>query len=77
MAFERALGIQREVQSDRFRFKIGVKDRPPPRRGILSAISSINDPLGFVATLILPAKAILRDLYRNRLILNDRTPLED
>ena len=74
---ERALGILWDVQSDTFRFKIAVKDRPPTRRGILSVISSIYDPLGFVAPLILPAKAILRDLCRKGLDWDDRIPLED
>ena len=74
---ERALGIQWDVQSDTFCFKIVVNDRPPTRRGILSVISSVYDPLGFVAPLILPSKAILRDLCRKGLDWNDRIPLED
>ncbi|KAL9986299.1 hypothetical protein ACROYT_G000428 [Oculina patagonica] len=74
---ERALGIQWDVQSGTFQFKIVVKDRPPTRRGILSVISSIYDPLGFVAPLILPAKIILRDLCRKRLDWDDRIPPED
>ena len=49
----------------------------PTRRGILSVISSIYDPLGFVAPLILPAKAILRDLCRKGWEWDDRIPLED
>ena len=47
------------------------------RRGILSLISSIFDPLGFVAPLILPPKAILRDLCQKGLDWDDRIPLED
>ena len=74
---ERVLGIQWDVQSDTFRFKIVVKDLPPTRRGIRSVISSIYDPLGFVARLILPAKAILRDVCRKGLDWDDRIPLED
>ena len=74
---ERALGIQWGVQSDTFQFKIVVKDRPPTRRGIISVISSIYDPLGFVAPLILPAKIILRDLCRKRLDWDDRFSPED
>ena len=74
---ERALGIQWDVQSDTFHFKIVVKDRPPTRRGILSIVSSIYDPLGFVAPLILPAKAILRDLCRKGLDWDDRISPED
>ena len=74
---ERALGMQWDVQSDTFRFKIVVKDRPPTRRGILSVISSIYDPLGFVAPLILPAKAILRDLCQKGLDWDDRISPKD
>ena len=65
------------MQSDTFRFKIVVKDRLPTRRGILSVISSIYDPLGFVAPLILPAKIILRDLCRKGLDWDDRISPED
>ena len=74
---ECALGIQWDEQSDTFHFKIVVKDRPPTRRGILSVVSSIDDPLGFIAPLILPAKAILRDLCRKGLDWDDRIPHED
>ena len=37
----------------------------------------LNDPLGFVAPLILPAKAILHDLCLKGLDWEDRIPLED
>ncbi|XP_067049610.1 uncharacterized protein [Acropora muricata] len=77
LPIERALGILWDVQSDRFRFKIVVKDRPPTRRGILSIVSSIYDPLGFIAPLILSAKAILRDLCRKELNWDDKIPHED
>lgn len=48
-------------------FKIVMKDRRPTRRGILSIIGLIYDPLGFLAPLILPAKAMLRDPCRKGL----------
>ena len=71
------IGILWDVQSDTFLFKVVVKDRPPTRRGILSIVSSIYDPLGFVAPLILPAKTILRDLCRKGLDWDDRISPED
>ena len=43
---ERVLGVQWCVQSDAFKFKISIQERPLTRRGILSVVSSINDPLG-------------------------------
>ena len=45
LPIERALGIQWSAESDKFCFKIVIKERPPTRRGILSTMSSIYDPL--------------------------------
>ena len=59
---ERALGVQWNVQKDTFGYKIAEKERPMTRRGILSIICSVYDPLGFVSPCILPAKAIQQDL---------------
>ena len=61
---ERALGLCWSVESDTFGFKIRVGSQPPTRRGILSMVSSIYDPLGFAAPFILPAKCLLQDLCR-------------
>ena len=73
---ERALGVQWQVASDTFRFKITIKDRPPTRRGILATVSSVYDPLGFVAPFVLPAKILLQDLCR-KLGWDDKIPEED
>lgn len=64
LPIERALGIQWCVESDVFEFHIVLSNKPPTRRGILSTISSVYDPLGFAAPFILPAKKILQDLCR-------------
>ena len=45
---ERALGVQWNVQKDTFGYKINEKEWPMTRRGILSIICSVYDPLGFV-----------------------------
>lgn len=73
---ERALGVQWNVSSDTFGFSIVVKDRPATRRGILSIVSSVYDPLGFVAPFILKAKLILQDLCRNQYGWDDKIPDE-
>ena len=73
---ERALGVQWNVSSDKFGFKIIIKDRPVTRRGILSIVSSVYDPLGFAAPFILNAKLILQDLCRNKLGWDDKIPAE-
>lgn len=57
---EGALGLQWCVQTDTFNFKTVCKERMPTRRGILSVISSVYDPLGYLAPLTLPVKLILQ-----------------
>ena len=69
LPIERALGVQWFVESDELGFKIVLKDKPLTRRGILSTISSIYDPIGMAAPILLPGKRILQDLCKakNRL----------
>ncbi|XP_068758319.1 uncharacterized protein [Montipora capricornis] len=68
---ERALGVQWAVESDTFGFRIILKDKPLTRRGILSTICSIFDPLGMAAPFLLTAKKILQDLCRTKLDSDD------
>ena len=46
---ERALGIEWCVESDVFKFRVVLKERPFTRRGLLATVASIYDPLGFIA----------------------------
>ena len=64
---ERTLGVQWNMNSDMFTFKMTPKDKPFTRRGILSVTSSIYDPLGMVSPIILPAKSLLQDLCKQGL----------
>ena len=74
LPIERALGVQWNVSSDRFGFTIVIKDRPATRQGLLSIISSIYDPLGFVAPFILNAKLILQNLCHRKFSWDDPIP---
>ena len=74
---ERALGVRWDVASDTFSFSITIKDRPATRRGLLSVISSVYDPLGFVAPFVLPAKILLQDLCKRKFDWDDPIPQED
>lgn len=70
---ERVLGVEWCIKSDSFKFK----DRPLSRRGILSTISSIYDPLGMLSPVVLTAtkkKKILRDLCRKGIDWDDTVP---
>jgi hypothetical protein len=62
---ERALGIVWHVESDVFKFQIELKDQPLTRRGILSTIYSVFDPLRLVSPFVLRGKMILQELCRS------------
>ena len=61
---ERALGVFWMMETDSFGFKIQLQSRETTRRGILSIVSSIYDPLGLASPFILPAKIILQNLCK-------------
>ena len=73
---ERALGLVWDVETDTFGFSTVVKDKPPTRRGILSIVSSVYDPLGFLSPSILPAKVIIQELCRRNIGWDDTIPTD-
>ena len=66
LPIERALGVSWCNQSDTFQFRINMQDRPLTRRGILSTVSSLYDPLEFIAQVILAGKLILQQMCADR-----------
>jgi hypothetical protein len=64
LPIERALGNHWNIEMDVFGYNVTIKTRPQTRRGILSIVTSIHDPLGIAAPFVLPAKSILQDLCR-------------
>ncbi|XP_028395685.1 uncharacterized protein LOC114519713 [Dendronephthya gigantea] len=77
LPLERALGVYWCIESDTFEFRVTLNSKPLTRRGILSTVSSVYDPLGFVAPFILPAKKLLQELCQNRrLSWDDEIPYE-
>lgn len=71
---ERALGVQWCVESDQFQFRVIVKENPLTRRGVLSTVASVFDPLGFVSPFILLGKQILQQMCRDKLSWDDPLP---
>lgn len=67
LSTERALGVHWCIQSNSFRFKIIMPEKAPTRKNILSIVSSVYDPLGILAPVILPARRILQELCRMKL----------
>ncbi|XP_064635262.1 uncharacterized protein LOC135492633 [Lineus longissimus] len=71
---ERALGMLWDVSEDTFRPSISIQDRPPTKRGVLSILSSVYDPLGLVSPYVLLAKIIFQDLCRSSIGWDDNMP---
>lgn len=59
---QRSLGLSWNLEADSFTFQISCDEKPYTRRGILSTVNSIYDPLGFVAPITMHGKAIIREL---------------
>ena len=74
---ECALGIQWNIQTDRFEFNINMKPKDPTRHGILAVVSSVYDPLGLAAPFVLTAKILLQDLCQRKLGWDDTIPGDD
>ncbi|XP_071948930.1 uncharacterized protein [Antedon mediterranea] len=59
---QRALGVHWFVKQDALGYVISPKKQPSTRRGILSVVASVYDPLGLITPFILKAKLLLREL---------------
>ena len=60
----RVLGVQWKYQTDEFVFDIQVPQRSLTTRGLLSAVSSLFDPLGLIAPVTLFPKLLSQDLCK-------------
>ena len=50
---EKVLGLVWDIDTNTFRYKIPMQDKPLSKRGMLSELSLVYDPLGFVAPFLL------------------------
>ena len=70
---ETALGLKWNIEEDKFVWEVTekmlqrVSKEPVTRRGIMSAVYSLFDPLGFIAPYAMKAKLLLQTLRRKRL----------
>ena len=62
LPLQRTLGITWDLDSDTFTFRIAQEEKPYTRRGVLSTVNSIYDPLGFIAPIIIRGKLLFREL---------------
>ena len=57
---QRSLGVYWNLKSDTFGFKVAEENKPFTRRGVLSTINSLFDPLGIAAPVVVKGKMLLR-----------------
>ena len=67
LSSEQALGVLWNSETDYFGFKVTLKQKPITRRGLLSIISSVYDPLGLPAPFLPQGKLINQELCRANL----------
>ena len=74
LPISRALGLHWDTASDTLQFKVVPTNKPPTKRFILSTVSSLFDPLGFLGPFLLPDKVILQELWRMDVQWDDPIP---
>ena len=73
---ERVLGVQWCIESDQFKFRLTISEKPLTRRGILSTVASIYDPLGCLAPFVLLGKLILQQMCKENCGWDSSLPCE-
>ena len=71
---ERALGVYWNVAEDTLGYQIKAKDKPLTKRGVLSVLSSVYDPLGLASPFVLKARRIVQELFRLKVGWDDVLP---
>ena len=59
---QRSLGVHWDIEKDQFTFRVPLSEKPFTRRGVLSIVNSVYDPLGLASPVILEGKLILQQL---------------
>lgn len=72
---QRSLGVFWDLERDVFTYKVSITDRPFTRRGVLSLVNSIYDPLGLAAPVLLEGRLLLQELVAMSKKTADAAPL--
>jgi hypothetical protein len=59
---QRSLGVCWDLENDAFTFQVLIPSKPYTRRGVLAVVNSVYDALGFLTTITLKRKMLLRKL---------------
>jgi hypothetical protein len=64
LPIERALGMLWHIEPDCFGFDVQIEKKPMTKRGVLSTLSTVYDPLGYVSPFVLQARMLFQHLCR-------------
>ena len=64
---DKTLGVKWNISKDTLEFQTEMAENPSARRGLLSMLSNIYDPLGLGAPFLLKGRLIIQQLCRDRL----------
>ncbi|XP_076832060.1 uncharacterized protein LOC143477359 [Brachyhypopomus gauderio] len=74
LPLQRSLGLTWNLQSDTFTFRVSREQKPFTRRGILSTVNGLYDPLGYVSPVTIQGKALVRELSTENAEWDDPLP---
>ena len=72
---QRSLGVFWDLKNDNFTFQVTLPDKPFTRRGVLSTVNSIYDPLGLAVPVLLEGRLLLQKLVAMGKSKNKDKPL--
>ena len=71
---QRALGLRWDVREDSFIFSPRVREVSETKKGVVSFVSSIFDPCGFIAPYTLRGKCLIQELWRQNVDWDESLP---
>lgn len=74
LRIQRTLGVQWDVEEDVFLFKVTEPSKPSTKRGILSVVCSLYNPIGFICPVLLEAKKTIQSLWKLSIGWDDPIP---
>lgn len=76
LPIQRSLGVSWNLERDTFTFRVTVNEKPFTRRGVLSTINGLYDPLGFAMPVTIAGKLLLREAMNQPLDWDQPLPEE-
>ncbi|XP_052089785.1 uncharacterized protein LOC127726448 [Mytilus californianus] len=77
LPMQRSLGLSWDTELDEFTFSVSSDIKPFTRRGVLSTINSLYDPIGFAAPVIIRGKLLMRQMLSSSSTIDWDDPLPE